>query len=112
LLYEVTRQIFVFMWAERGWSSTDHQLKVENRTLMSACTGTQHCSYSTHLPFICLVNHSWAVTTCSFSEAGQCPCSYRSGILNSHNWHQRADVNPHTELLHHYSIFQWMYERA
>jgi hypothetical protein len=56
---------------------------------------TQHCSYSTHLPFNCLVNHSWAVPTCKLRKAGLCPCSYRSGILNSHNWHQRALLNPH-----------------
>ena len=33
-------QIFVFMWAEQGWSSTVHPLKTINRTLMSQLTLT------------------------------------------------------------------------
>jgi hypothetical protein len=70
---------------------------------------TQYCSYSTHWSFNCLVNPSWAVPTCSLCKAGLCPCSYRSGTLHSHNWHQRTHLYPHitTASQFHFSINVW-----
>jgi len=109
---EVYSAVLLATWGEDkylcscGLNSDDQVLFTHWKRKTELCHGhTQHCSYSTHSSFNCLVNPLWAVPTGSLCEGGLCSRSYSSGILHSHNWHQRAHLNPHITKHHNY-IFQ------